>query len=224
MNKHAIFAMAGALAVLTAPGLAGLWVGPDDTDNTQPQTATEKTVKQLDAKTGIPVGWTAPNVELKNAEGETVKLNEIYAQGPTVVAFYRGGWCPFCNQQLREWQDYASDFEEAGVNVFFITPESVENVNGSIEKTETTYSVLSDSEHEAAELFNVIFRVDGKTQQRYKGFGVDLKAWNASKKWKLPVPGVFLIDTDGVVRWRDVNEDYRVRVDPELVLEAIEAL
>lgn len=218
MKKRTIWTIAGTLTILTAPVLAGLWVAGE------PQTATVSSVKELDARTGLPVGWTAPEVELKNAEGETVQLEDLYAEGPTVVAFYRGGWCPFCSRQLTEWQDYSSEFEEAGVNVVFITPESVENVNGSIEKTETTYSVLSDSKLKAAKLFNVFFSVDTQTQQRYKGFGIDLKAWNASKKWQLPVPGVFLIDSDGVVQWQSVNEDYKVRVDPETVLEAIAAL
>jgi len=177
-------------------------------------------VKNLDAKTGLPVGWRAPEVELKNAEGEVVNLRELYAEGPTVVAFYRGGWCPFCNQQLQEWQGYADDFEDAGLNVVFITPESVENVNGSIEKTDTTFTVLSDSEQEAAQLFNVIFRLDAKTRKAYKGYGIDLGAWNANAEWKLPVPGVFLIDTEGVVRWQVIDENYKVRVDPEAALEA----
>lgn len=207
--------LAGILAILSTPMLAMA-----QPEVSAPPQATAETVKNLEAKTGLPVGWLAPAVELKNAEGETVKLSELYAEGPTVVAFYRGGWCPFCNRQLKDWQDYAQEFEDAGLNIVFITPESVENVNGSIEKTETTYTVLSDSEQQAAKLFNVIFSLDAKTRNTYKGYGIDLEAWNANAEWKLPVPGVFLIDTEGVVRWQKVDENYKVRVDPEAVLEA----
>lgn len=207
--------LAGVLAVVSTPLLALA-----QPEVAAPPTATAETVKNLEAKTGLPIGWTAPAVELKNAEGETVKLSEIYAEGPTIVAFYRGGWCPFCNRQLQDWQDYAQDFKDAGLNIIFITPESVENVNGSIEKTETTFTVLSDSDQQAAQLFNVIFTLDAKTRNTYKGYGIDLGAWNANAEWKLPVPGVFLIDTDGVVRWQVIDENYKVRVAPEVVLEA----
>ncbi|MFT5422373.1 MAG: peroxiredoxin [Phycisphaerales bacterium] len=233
MFNHRRRTVAQVLAIAATPVLALAQSGATPPSEAPPEIkapeatppqATAKTVRELEAKTGLPIGWGAPAVGLKNAKGETVELAELYTLGPTVVAFYRGGWCPFCSRQLTDWQEYAQDFEDAGVNVVFITPESVENVNGSIEKTETTFTVLSDSDQQAAQLFNVIFALDAKTRNAYKGYGIDLQAWNANAQWKLPVPGVFLIDTEGVVRWQSIDENYKVRVDPETVLEAVAEL
>ncbi|MFG0306991.1 MAG: peroxiredoxin-like family protein [Phycisphaerales bacterium JB040] len=211
--------LAACAAVLCTSGLA---VAQDEMS--EPVTATAATVKNLEPKTGLPVGWIAPGVELKDKDGKAVKLSELYAKGPTVVAFYRGGWCPFCVRQLRDWREYESEFEAAGVNLVFITPEAVENVASSVEKTETPYTVLSDTEQKAASLFNVIFQLDDQTRQRYKGYGIDLNAWNANSEWSLPVPGVFVIDTEGAVRWTYINENYQERADVEEVLEAAAAL
>jgi len=191
---------------------------------TEPVTANAESVKNLEPKTGIPVGWIAPAAELKDKDGKTVKLADLYAKGPTVIAFYRGGWCPFCVRQLSDWREYESEFEQAGINLVFITPEAVDNVASSIEKTETPYTVLSDTDQHASSLFNVIFRLDGSTVSRYKGYGIDLEAWNANAEWSLPVPGVFVIDTDGVVRWSYVNENYQERADVEEVLEVASGL
>ena len=41
------------------------------------------------------------NFELSNAIGNKVTLFNVLKDGPTVISFYRGGWCPYCNMELR---------------------------------------------------------------------------------------------------------------------------
>ncbi|MDX9912525.1 MAG: peroxiredoxin-like family protein [Phycisphaerales bacterium] len=170
---------------------------------------------------GLAAGEKAPVVKVKDAKGEVVSLGDAWAEGPAVVIFYRGGWCPFCNRSLSAWQDQASALEAKGVNLIAISPETPEFVESTTEKDGLKYEVYSDFTLDASRKFELLFELDSTTIEKYKGYGIDLSKRNASGTWELPHPGTFIVDREGVVRAAWVDEDYTKRVAPEVVMEKL---
>ncbi len=177
-----------------------------------------------EVKPGLSVGDRAPDATLKTVDGKAVHLAPMYADGPVIVTFYRGGWCPFCNRALAAWQSRMDEVENAGATFIAITPESPANAEKTADKGKLSYTVLSDANQEAARAFRVHFTVNDETRERYKGYGIDLAASNASGTWELPAPGTFVIDRKGIVRYAFADWDYHVRADPDEVLAAVKSL
>ncbi len=172
----------------------------------------------------IGVGERVGDATLTSPDGREVQLASLYAEGPVVVTFFRGGWCPYCVRALTEWQGREDELREAGARLVAVSLETHSAAGESAEKSRASYIVLSDAELEAARAFRVLFTLDDATQRAYKGYGVDLASRNASGTWQLPIPGAFVIDTDGIVRWASANEDYTTRASPDDVIAAVRAL
>lgn len=174
---------------------------------------------------GLPVGATVTGeATLTTIDGDEVALSSLWAEGPVVITFYRGGWCPFCNKALTEWQGKLDELGAAGATLVALTPEKPENAGETSEKNGLGFTVLSDEQFQAADAFHVRFTIAPDIKTKYEGYGLDLAQSNASGTWELPHPGTFVIDTDGVVRYAWVQEDYRVRADPDEVIAAVRAV
>ncbi|MCA9288507.1 MAG: AhpC/TSA family protein [Phycisphaerales bacterium] len=173
---------------------------------------------------GLAVGERVGGATLQDAAGNAVSLASLYSDRPVVVTFYRGGWCPYCNRALTEWEGRVAELEALGVGFVAITPERPDETLRTAEKTGAEFRILSDANFEAADAFRVRFTLDQDTQTRYKGYGVDLAQHNAAGLWDLPAPGTFLIDRSGVVRYAWADWDYRQRAEPDEVIAAARAL
>ena len=173
---------------------------------------------------GLAIGAKAPEAQLRTIDNEAVKLSSLYEKGPVVIAFYRGGWCPYCNKELTEWQGRVEDLKAAGATLVAITPEKPSKVKDTMKKDHLDFKILSDAKLEAAKGFKVFFTLDAATQKKYKSFGADLEQWNASGTWDLPAPGTFVIDQTGTVRYAFADWDYKKRARPDDVIAAVKAL
>ena len=173
---------------------------------------------------GLAVGQQAPAVSLQMADGESVTLESLYADGPIVVTFYRGGWCPYCTKALAAWETKLTDLKAAGGSLIAVTLEKPELIETTKAKNAPHIIVMGDPTAEAARAFGLLFTVDEGTQKKYKGYGIDVAASNSNGKWTLPHPGTFVIDSKGVIRWSWVNEDYSKRADPQEVINAVKAI
>jgi len=172
----------------------------------------------------IKVGDTLPDLKFKDADGKEVDSKSLYAKEPAVIMFYRGNWCPFCNQSLKAFQEKVSEAKDLGATITAISPEKPEELKETAKKDGLTYALLSDSTGEGAKALGLAFELDDATQTKYKGYGVNLASHNANGKWQLPHPATLVVDTKGVVRYAYVNEDYRKRADPNTVIEAVKKL
>ncbi|MEM1331497.1 MAG: peroxiredoxin-like family protein [Planctomycetota bacterium] len=170
---------------------------------------------------GLAEGVRAPNATVRDTEGGSVRLASLYGDGPVVVTFYRGSWCPYCNNALTEWQGKLDDLEAAGGRLVALTPDKPENAAGTVGKHDLGFTVLSDADFEAADAFGVRFSLDADTREKYKGYGIDLAKSNASGDWDLPHPGTFVIDSSGVIRYAWVSSDYATRANPDEVIAAV---
>lgn len=209
------------VALLAVAGLALASAEPPATP--APQTAA---TPDLEPRTGLPTGTPAPDVTLWDDEKVPHQLGSLIAQapGPVVVIFYRGGWCPFCTKHLAQVQGRLEDLKDLNATILAIAPEAPEKLGVAKDKSEAEFTLLSDAELRAAKAYNLVFDVDATTQKKYEGYGIDLATWNAGGEWKLPVPAVFIIDREGIIRWRHVDEDYTKRVDADDLVAAVESV
>lgn len=181
----------------------------------------DKKEESEESSVGLKVGDLAPEAALVDASDKNVKLSELIAQGPVVVVFYRGGWCPYCNKHLSEWTTKTSELKGLGAKLVAISPETPEHAEKTVEKDKLDFMVLSDTKLEAANGFKLLFSLSEEVKTKYKGYGIDLEKHNASKTWQLPHTGTFVIDAKGVVQYASADTDYKKRPSPD---EAIEVL
>ena len=173
---------------------------------------------------GLAVGDHAPDAKVLDRNGKTVSLANLYKNGPIVLTFYRGGWCPFCNRALSSWHDKMPELTKAGGTFIAITAENPDHAADTTAKHDLSFAVYSDTTMAAAKAYKVFFNVDAATKRKYTGFGIDLASWNGSHQWSLPAPGTFVIDRNGIVRYAWAKWDYKQRADPDEVIAAVKAL
>jgi len=169
------------------------------------------------------IGKRAPDTILHGADGEGVRLREVLAKQPTVLIFYRGGWCPYCTVQLSGVAQLAPELRGMGYQVVGISPDRPENLHAFDEEEAVTYTLLSDADMETSKAFGIAFRVDAETVETYRGYGIDLEAASGADHHLLPVPSVFVLSTDGVIQFHYVNPDYTVRLAPDVLRAAAQA-
>jgi peroxiredoxin len=169
-------------------------------------------------------GDLAPDVTLPDALGRRVRLADAWRKGPLVVIFYRGGWCSYCNLQLRAWQSHAADLAALDASLLAISPQTPDNSMTTAEINALAYPVLSDSGLDAADGFNISFTLPPELVDFYGAVGVDVPVFNGNGQWVLPVPSTFVIDEGGTIRFAHVDEDVSRRPEPGDVVAVIERL
>ncbi|MCT4603977.1 MAG: AhpC/TSA family protein [Marinifilum sp.] len=173
------------------------------------------------AKQGLQVGDTIPKFKLSNAKGKEVDIKEILKSNMLVISFYRGGWCPYCNLELRALQQFLPEFEKLEAKLIAISPEKPDNSMSTVEKNELKFEVLTDTDNNIAREFGIVFEFPEYLEDTYKGFGLDLKEHNNSRKVELPLPATYVVDKTGMIRYAFADEDYTMRANPEDILEAL---
>lgn len=169
------------------------------------------------------VGEKVPDVSFKDTEGKTIKLNSLLENGPTVLVFYRGGWCPYCNMQLSQLREIEDRILNLGYQITAVSADSPSNVTKSIEKHSMHYTLLSDNTMDAAKSFGIAFKVDKEGLERGKAHGVSLDEASGFDHHILPVPAVFVVDKSGTILFEYVNPDYHVRLSAKVLLAVLKA-
>ena len=169
------------------------------------------------------IGAEAPDVTLRDVDSAQVRLRDLLSEKATVLIFYRGGWGPYCNTQLGAIAKIDPRLRELGYQIVAVSPDKPEKLRASLDKGKLTYTLLSDSKMDAARAFGIAFKVDDATLDKHKTHGIDLTEASGETHHLLPVPSVFILGTDGVIRFEYVNPNYKVRLDPEVLLAAAKA-
>lgn len=191
-----------------------------------PTTATVSTdadtvTAEMAASDALTVGDRAPDFVLPDAMGGEVRLSDLLDRGPVVLTFYRGAWCPYCNTQLRDYQEALGDLEATGATLVAVSPQTPDGSMTMQEKNELAYPVLSDVGNEVSREYGLVFQVDAETRERYKSVGIDLAAVNGTDAWELPVPATYVIAPDGVIRAAFVEADYTQRASTRDIIDAL---
>ena len=171
---------------------------------------------------GLEVGERAPDSRLPNAADQDVSLEERLSQGPVVLTFYRGAWCPVCNLQLLALQRALPDLRSLGASVIAVAPDDSEPTP---DNARVDFDLLTDADQSVIRAYRLHYRVPDEVRWIYTGvFDTDVSSFNADGSWNLPVPATFILDSAGIVRNRHVTADYLRRMEPDEVVAALNAL
>lgn len=177
-------------------------------------------------RSALRLGDRAPAFTLPNTRGEEIALNTALSKGPVVLSFYRGGWCEYCNLELRALQDslerHAGRLKDLGGTLYAISPQTVEQSLRTAEKNRLTFDILSDRGNAVARSYGLVHALDPNAQRVYAQFGAVLPTFNGDDSWELPHPATFVIDPQGIIAWVFVNADYTKRAEPDEVLKVLQ--
>lgn len=164
------------------------------------------------------IGEVIPDVQLKAPDTREHSISNILSQKPTVILFYRGGWCPYCNRHLVEIQDAENEIINLGYQIIAISPDSPENLQITDEKHQLNYNLYSDSDGTLCNAIGIAFKAPGKyidkLSEKSKGLNEGF----------LPVPSVFVVDTSGKIMFEYINPDYKSRLTSSLLIAVLQNL
>jgi peroxiredoxin len=186
--------------------------------------ATQRLIDGEKIKPLLSTGEKFPQFALPNVVGDAINSEDYLAQGPLVVSFFRGAWCPYCNLELRAYQALLADIRELGANFVAISPQLPEDSLTMVAKANLTFEVLSDTGNSLAEHLGLVFELPSKVVDLYRSMGYDLERINGNVRWTLPAPATFVIDTDNTLVLSHCDADYTQRREPAEVLDSLIAL
>ena len=166
----------------------------------------------------------APDFALPNAAGKSIVLKELLRSGPVILTFYRGGWCPYCNIQLRAYQGALPQISALGARLVAISPQLPDNSLDTANKNALTFDVLSDVRNEVARSYGLVYSLPEEIRAALRSNNKALPSINGDESWELPVPATFVIAQDGHVGLAYVDIDYRRRLAPEDIIAALRLL
>ncbi|HSZ05984.1 MAG TPA: peroxiredoxin-like family protein [Solirubrobacteraceae bacterium] len=173
----------------------------------------------------VKAGDVLENFTLPDATGSEVSLAEIIADGPAVLVFYRGGWCPYCNLALRHYQsELVPELHRHDARLVAITPQKPDASLSTVEKHGLEFPVLTDAGLRFAGRLGIAFEPSAETQAAQLKLGLDVSEGNAEGATRLPMPTVLVVDRDRVVRFADVHPDYATRTEAPAILAALTEL
>lgn len=169
------------------------------------------------------VGDKAPNFTLNNALNQPVSLYNTLENGPVVLTWYRGGWCPYCNITLHHLQEHLPEFKKAGATLLALTPELPDNSLNTSEKNNLEFTVLSDISNTVGKTYGVVFELTKEVASIYqKGFGLNQK--NGDDSNELPLAATYVIDKKGVIQYAFLDADYKERAESKEIVSALNKL
>ncbi|UZO79951.1 AhpC/TSA family protein [Aquimarina sp. ERC-38] len=168
----------------------------------------------------IQTGETLPAFKLPDATENEVSLDH-FSNDYLVISFYRGGWCPYCNMELKALQNILPELKKLNTDLIAISPETPDHSLTTSEKNELSFSVLSDIDNKYAKKLGLVFQMPEDLRALYHSFNLNVDAHNGNKDYELPMPATFIVNKKREVIYSFVPEDYTERLDPEVILEVI---
>ena len=174
----------------------------------------EKSAKQ--------VGDQAIDGELTGWDGSEVKLSELWEEGPIVLMWYRGGWCPYCNIQLRAMQESLDEIEGAGARLVLLTPELPAKAKETAKANKMDIVALYDEDNQMADEYGIMYDLPETIVPMYRD-KIKLSEYNGNDKMQLPLAATYVIDKSGEITYAFLDVDYKNRAEPAKIVEAVKA-
>lgn len=172
----------------------------------------------------LQVGDLAPDFVLPDQHGNNLRLSDVLLNGPAVVIFYRGGWCPFCTLTLRAYQDIIKQLHRTGAELLALSPQPQPGCHTTADTNMLRYPLLSDVRNGVAEQFGVAYEVPVEMRGFFRRVGHDLPKVNACDNWRVPLPATYVIGQDGHILTAHVHPVIHDRMEPAEVLEQLRRL
>jgi len=196
---------------------------PEDVLNTM-LSATGDMVKSGVAEKAKNRGDKAPSFTLPNVKGDEVSLEKLLKNGPVVISFYRGAWCPYCNLELKALQDAVGKIRELGATLVSISPNLREKSAAFVEQNPFDFDILSDEGNNVARQYGLVITVAEELRPIYDKFGIDIPEHDGSDSYEIPIPATYIVDTGGMIADAYVNADYTTRMEPDDIIERLKTL
>ncbi len=172
----------------------------------------------------LKVGEPVPNFTLPNASGQPIQIQTLLAQGPVVISFYRGQWCPFCSLELAALQKALPEIKALNASLVAISPQTPDNTLSTVEKNNLEFEVLSDTGNQVAKQFGIVYQLSEEMREVQKGFGVHLSESNGDASYELPISATYVLRTDGRIVYAFTDPDFTKRLEPSEILAALKQL
>jgi peroxiredoxin len=173
------------------------------------------------AKNALKPGTKAPLFSLPDATGNLISLTDSLSRGSVVLTFYRGIWCPYCNLQLRTYQEVLSQIQALGATLIAVSPNTPDHSLSMNEKHALAYDVLSDFDNQIARQYKIVFSQSETVAAVGKALGADIAVFNGVATREIPVPATFIIDRHGIIRFTFADGNYTKRVEPQTILDVL---
>lgn len=196
---------------------------PEDVSKTL-QRATQRLVESGMVESASRVGDRFPEFALPNVVGNAINSKDLLKMGPLVVSFYRGGWCPYCNLELRAYQQLLPEIRDLGADFIAISPQQPDESLTMAAKANLSFEILCDTGNSLAEHLGLMYELPAAVVDLYRGMGYDLERINGNMQWTLPLPATYVLDQDSNIVQAHINADHTVRQDPQKVLARLKKL
>jgi len=181
-------------------------------------TAQDRIIAATSAETKpLLVGQTTPNVDLVDLEGKSVKMLSVIKEKPTVLVFFRGGWCPYCNAQLIDLRKALPMIEELGYQLVAVSPDTFEKSGENLNKNNLNFRLLSDPTMDAITSFGLAY-----APEKYKN---TLREYSNNKNEDvIPIPTVYVVDKNGLIQFQYANTDFTKRISSKMLINVLKLL
>lgn len=169
-------------------------------------------------------GDTIPDFELPNQNSQLRRLYNYLAESRVVLNIYRGGWCPYCNMEMKALHDVLGEIEAQGARLIGMAPETPDKAMETAERHRMPIDILSDQGNRVAEQLGLVFTLPETLRSIYQKNGLDIPAYNGDDSFRLPLPATYILDRDGRVLFDFVNADYTKRLEPAEIVARLAAL
>jgi peroxiredoxin len=194
---------------------------PPETQAIHAQAVAELKQRHLAASI-LQVGAKAPVFGLPDHDGKNVSSAALLAEGPLVLCFIRGRWCPFCVGQMEAMNLILPQIEQTGATLVAISPQTVKQSFFMHDQHKLRFPLLSDGGNEVARQFGLTYRVPALQESVYRRAFVNLPFTNGDESWELPIPATYILDRDGTVLYASANEDYTERPEPSEIVRVLQ--
>lgn len=196
---------------------------PAETQAVHGRAVADLKAKQI-ATRALPLGTVAPAFALPDQNGKTISSADLLSQGPVVLFFIRGRWCPFCVGQMEAMNLALPEIQRSGASLVAVSPQTVKQSFFMADQHKLRFPLLSDAGNNVARQFGVAYTVPDYQQEVYRRVFVNLPFANGDESWELPIPATFILARDGRVIFSSANEDYTQRPEPHEIIEKLRAV
>ena len=178
------------------------------------QGLTQALAKEFQNRRALRIDDEAPDFVLQNTDGQQISLYDRLNQGAVILSFYFGGWCPYCNLELRAYQGLSPKIQALGASVLAISPQTIDASRKTALNNALSFDVLSDSGCQIARDYGIVFEIPVPLKLLYTELGHPLPDYNGTENWLLPVPATFIIDRRHHIALAHLDVDYTKRYEP----------
>ena len=177
-------------------------------------------VDRFDADRAVRPGDTLAPFALTDVEGGTIRLDDLVANGPAVLIFFRYADCPACNIALPHYdRELRPSLDATGVALVAISPQTPERLRAIKTRHDLGLTVATDPNNTLGRRLGITFAPDDRPSPPPAGWIGEI---TGTGSWDLPQPTVLIVDKARIVRFVAVSPDWLDRPEAKDIVAALQ--